>query len=262
MLRGDLPRLGLSRPRLSAAVSTLARHRTQLWWLGLPVTPVQGYRLLRTIPRFDEAEGRTGTVGTGARRMKVVALGDSVTAGYALDHHRASVAGQLARRLAEFHDATVQWQACAKSGATAGVALGLVDPAVLHDADLVFLSVGVNDLKNLHTASRFRREFEVLLDAVLAAAPDARVCLLGIPPLDHFPAFPHPLADALGWRGRAFNVISTAIIATRERAFRIDATEPLAPEMFAADGFHPSPTLHAAFADAVMEQWRELSPAS
>ena len=29
-------------------------------------------------------------------------------------------------------------------------------------------------------------------------------------------------------------------------------SEPLGPEMFAGDGFHPSPALHAAFADAVM----------
>lgn len=221
--------------------------------------PIQGYRLIRTIPRFGDADGVTGQVGSGPRRLTVVALGDSVTAGYALEHHRSSVAGQLALRLAERHDATVEWRALAKTGATAGTALALVDLQALHDADLIFLSIGVNDLKNLHTARRFRSEFTTLVDAVLDAAPRARVCLLGIPPLDHFPAFPHPLAGALGWRGRAFNVITTAVIASRERAFRIDAAGPLAPEMFAADGFHPSPTLHAAFADAVMEQWAEVA---
>ncbi|MDO5503973.1 MAG: SGNH/GDSL hydrolase family protein, partial [Actinomycetia bacterium] len=182
--------------------------------------------------------------------------------GYAIDHHRSSVAGQLAARLAQHHDATVEWVACARSGATAGVALALVDTEVLHDADLVFVSAGVNDLKNLHSAARFRRELTALLDAVLAAAPTARLCLLGIPPLDRFPAFPRPLADGLGWRGRAFNVISTALIEERERAFRIDADGPLAAEMFADDGFHPSTTLHAAFADAVLEQWIELGEAS
>lgn len=230
------------------------------WWLGLPLMPAQGLYLMRTIPRFADADGRSGEVGTGSRRMKVVTLGDSVAAGYALEHHRDSVAGQLAVRLAEHHDATVEWWACAKSGATAGEALDLVDPQVLNDADLVFLSVGVNDLKDLHSASRFRRELTALLDAVLSAAPRAHVCLLGIPPLDHFPAFPRPLADALGWRGRAFNIISTRIVHARERAFRIDATGPLEAQMFAEDGFHPSTTLHARFADATMEQWRELAP--
>lgn len=222
------------------------------WWLGLPVVPLQGYRLIRTIPRFPDAEGITGRVGSGLRQLKVVALGDSVTAGYAVGHHRSSVAGQLALRLAERYDATVDWRACAMTGATAGQALTLVSADSLLDADVVFVSIGVNDLKNLHSTTRFRRELDTLLDAVLSCAPRAMVCLLGIPPLEHFPAFPHPLADALGWRGRLFDAIGVSAVEARERTFRIQAGAPLAPEMFAADGFHPSPTLHAAFADAVM----------
>lgn len=235
-----------------ARLHGVQRRGARWWWLGLPVVAFQGYRLTRTLPRFADADGVTGEVGSGERRLKVVALGDSVAAGYAIGHHRSSVAGQLALRLAERHDATVQWQACARSGATAGEALALVDAGSLHDADLVFVSIGVNDLKNLHSTARFRRELQALLDAVLSAAPRARVCLLGIPPLDHFPAFPRPLADALGWRGRAFDAIGVAAVRARERAFRIESTEPLGPEMFAGDGFHPSPVLHAAFADAVL----------
>lgn len=235
--------------------ATVSRHSADLWWLGLPVVPVQGMRLMRSIPRFPDADGITGQVGSGPRRMKVVTLGDSVTAGYAIAHHRASVAGQLALRLADRFGATVQWEACAVSGATAGAALDLVDADVLADADLIFISIGVNDVKNLHTVARFRRELEALLDATLAAAPQGRVCLLGIPPLDHFPAFPRPLADALGWRGRVFDAVGVAAIAARERAFRIETDEPLSPEMFAGDGFHPSEVLHAAFADAVMARY-------
>ena len=245
-MRSGRPRVGHSRGR------GVDGRRAQWWWLGLPIVPVQGYRLARTLPRFADADGVTGRVGSGTRRMKVVALGDSVTAGYAVDHHRSSVAGQLAARLAGRYAATVHWQACAQTGATAGRALALVSAEALVDADLVFVSIGVNDLKNLHSTARFRRELDELLDAILTAAPAAQVCLLGIPPLDHFPAFPRPLADALGWRGRVFDAIGVTAVRARDRAFRIETSEPLGPEMFAGDGFHPSPTLHAAFADAVM----------
>ncbi len=220
--------------------------------MGLPVVPFQGYRLRRSIPRFVDADGVTGRTGRGTRRMKVVALGDSVAAGYAVGHHRSSIAGQLAVRLADRYRATVDWQACARTGATAGDAIDLVTHEALVDADVVFVSIGVNDLKDLHSAGRFRRELGALLDATLAAAPRAQVCLLGIPPLEHFPAFPRPLADALGWRGRVFDSIGVEEVRVRDRAFRIETTEPLGPEMFAGDGFHPSPTLHAAFAEAVM----------
>ena len=224
----------------------------QWWWLGLPLVVLQGYRLRRRLPRFTDADGVTGRVGSGDRRMRVVALGDSVTAGYAVGHHRSSVAGQLAVRLADRYGATVDWQACAMTGATAGVAMGLVSAEALVDADLVFVSIGVNDLKNLHSRARFRRELGTLLDAILAAAPRAQLCLLGIPPLEHFPAFPRPLSDALGWRGRVFDAIGVGAVQARERAFRIQTAEPLGPEMFAGDGFHPSPALHAAFANAAM----------
>jgi lysophospholipase L1-like esterase len=246
MMPSALVPAGRTRPRGADG------RRARWWWLGLPIVPVQGYRLVRTLPRFADADGVTGRVGSGDRRMKVVALGDSVAAGYAVGHHRSSVAGQLAARLADRYGATVDWRACALTGATAGRAVGLVSPEALVDTDLVFVSIGVNDLKNLHSTTRFRRELSTLLDAILAAAPRAQVCLLGIPPLDHFPAFPRPLADALGWRGRVFDAIGVSAVRARERAFRIEATEPLGPEMFADDGFHPSPTLHAAFADAVM----------
>jgi lysophospholipase L1-like esterase len=243
----ELPRARRFRTRRSGG-GPLAH----VWWIGLPLVPLQGYRLRRSIPRFADADGTTGRVGSGARRMTVVALGDSVTAGYALDHHRSSIAGQLALRLAERYDATVDWRACARTGATAGEAMELVSREALAGADLVFVSIGVNDLKNLHSTARFRRELGALLDEVLAAAPRAQVCLLGIPPLQHFPAFPRPMADALGWRGRVFDAIGVRAIRARPRTFRIETDEALGPDMFAGDGFHPSPALHAAFADAVM----------
>lgn len=247
MMRSGPARAGHARRGVAGA------RGVRWWWLGLPIVPFQGYRLARTLPRFADADGVTGRVGSGPRRMRVIALGDSVAAGYAVGHHRSSVAGQLALRLAARYSASVDWQACARTGATAGVARTLVSAEALADADLVFVSIGVNDLKNLHSANRFRRELGALLDAVLSAAPRAQVCLLGIPPLDHFPAFPRPLADALGWRGRVFDRIGVAAVGARERAFRIQTSEPLGPEMFAGDGFHPSPTLHASFADATME---------
>ncbi len=185
-MHGDLLRVG------QAGLRGSQDRGAQWWWLGLPIVPFQGYRLIRTMPRFADAEGVTGRVGSGDRHMRVVALGDSVTAGYAVGHHRSSVAGQLAVRLADRYGATVEWQACAMTGATAGRALSLVSAEALVDADLVFVSIGVNDLKSLHSATRFRRELQTLLDAILVAAPWAQVCLLGIPPLDHFPAFPGP----------------------------------------------------------------------
>lgn len=108
---------GHGRQSAAARVRTRAPRRSgrRLWWLALPLVPVQGMWLTRTIDRFPDADGVRGSLGAGAARLKVVALGDSVTAGYAVEHHRASVAGQLAARLAERYAATVEWVVCART---------------------------------------------------------------------------------------------------------------------------------------------------
>lgn len=218
--------------------------------------------LTRTVPRFADARGRAGVGGAGERALRLLVLGDSVAAGYAVAHHRTTVAGVLASRLAQAYAATVTWQVLATTGFTAGEAVGLVDPDVVGaqafgDADLVFVSIGVNDTKNLHSTARFRRELSALLDRILEAAPHATVAVLGIPPLEQLPVVPRPLADVLGWRGRIFDAISAEVVAQRPRTIRIWPADVLTPEMFAEDGFHPSEYLHELFADAVMRSLPE-----
>ncbi len=235
-------------------LTALRRH---LPWIAPPLAPVQGVWLTRRVPRLADADGRSGTLGHGERELRVIVLGDSVAAGYAVPHHRATVAGALAGRLADRFAATVTWQVVATTGATAGEAVGLVDPETFGAADLVFISIGVNDTKNLHSAARFRGELSALLDAVLAAAPRALVAVLGIPPLEQLPALPRPLADVMGWRGRAFDAISADVVRARLRTIRIVPAKVLTRQMFAGDGFHPSEFLHSLFADAVM---RSLPP--
>ena len=169
----------LPRTRGSGVTPTGVRRRGRLALLALPIAPLQGVWLTRTIARYADAHGRIGTVGTGPGRRTVVALGDSVTAGYAVPHHRASVAGQLAARLSARENATVTWRVCAKSGATAYDALGLVDEPALADADLFFVSVGVNDLKNGHGAALSSRSGRLARHGSRGGAGGARVCLLG-----------------------------------------------------------------------------------
>ena len=242
--------------RPPAGPGRAARIRHALPLAALPVAPLQGAWVTRRVPRFADADGRTGVVGSGDRTLRLVVLGDSVAAGYAVPHHRSTVTGALATRLSERNAAVVEWSVVATTGFTAGEATGLVRraaaAATFAEADVVFLSIGVNDTKNLHSAARFRRELGGLLDAVLDQAPRAEVLVLGIPPLDQLPAVPRPLADALGWRGRIFDRISVQECERRDRVHRLWPANVLMREMFAGDGFHPSELLHAMFADAAM----------
>ncbi|WP_019201006.1 SGNH/GDSL hydrolase family protein [Tsukamurella sp. 1534] len=211
----------------------------------LPRLLAQAAHVARHTPRLPEAGGCSGTAGDGAPTTRIVALGDSVAAGVGVEHHRDTITGRLAAALAG--DGAATWEVRARSGATAGhvpaQAAGLGDP------DVVLISLGVNDVKNLHRAARWERELAAALDGVLAAAPRARVLLLGLPPLTTFPALPPELGAALDARARGFDDAARQLAGDRPRVTHVPCAFPDEAGMFAADGFHPSAAAHAAFAD-------------
>ncbi|WP_109506941.1 SGNH/GDSL hydrolase family protein [Nocardioides speluncae] len=221
----------------------------------LPVLLAQGLLVRRRTPRLPEAASTAGTAGTGTGDVRrLVVVGDSLAAGVGLADHRESIAGLLAERWAERDEVSVAWRVLAQTGLTAGEVAGLVDPAALADADLVVLSVGVNDTKDLHSRKRWRRELGDLLDALLEAAPAADVLLIAIPPMRAFPALPRPLADALGARAARLDEDGEAVAAARgPRVRRIDLSLPDDDGLFANDGFHPSTVIHAALASRALE---------
>jgi len=224
-------------------------------WLLAPVALPQGLRLRRSALRLPPAHGEVGLIGdvSAVDPLRVVVLGDSVAAGVGLDHHEASMAGLVARGLSELHQRAAAWTVIGSSGATAGVARQLLaGRAELATADVVLISIGVNDTKNLHPARRWRQELGELLDAVLAVAPRADVLLFGIPPMEKLPALPRSLADFLGARSREFDRIGREVAALRPRLRRVDGELEMRAEWFASDGIHPSAALHSRFADAVL----------
>jgi len=223
-------------------------------WAGFPVLLVQGLRLRRTTLRLPDAAGESGWVepaGSRGPELSLVLVGDSVAAGVGLEHHDRSLAGHLATRLAESRGFAVAWRVLARTGSTAGDVRRLVAAADLTDADVVVLSVGVNDTKDLHPDRRWREELTALLEELERAAPSADVVLLGVPPMAVFPALPQPLATLLGARARRMDAIGRQVAASRPRVRGVELELPKGGDHFAADGFHPSETVHARLADQV-----------
>jgi lysophospholipase L1-like esterase len=220
-------------------------------WLGLPVLLTQGLRVRRETLRLPDAEGLAGAVGNG-EPLNLVLLGDSVAAGVGVDHHRNTIAGHLVALLAASRGRAVAWQVVAQTGATAGEVIELArsSPAIAA-ADVVVISVGVNDTKNLHPDRRWRSELTALLDHVLVVAPTAEVVLIGLPPMEAFPALPRALATLMGARARRLDAIGRAAALARPRVRRIELTLEQGEGMFAEDGFHPSAVVHERIADQI-----------
>jgi lysophospholipase L1-like esterase len=206
----------------------------------------------RRVERLPEAIGTSGQVGSGGDLLRVVVVGDSVAAGVGVRDHRESMAGRLADLLHRRSGRPVTWDVLARSGADAGgVAQLVAGSTVLAGAHVVAVSVGVNDVKNLRSDADWRTGLHDLLTEIVQAAPAARVFLLGLPPLDRLPAFPRPLADLLGARGRRLDRIGGLVAGEFAEVTRLEFTEDelaAVHEPFASDGFHPGVPLHEVFA--------------
>lgn len=222
------------------------------------VLALQGRHVQRTMVRLPEALGPEGTFGEGDP-WRLVVIGDSVAAGVGVEHHGISLAGRLAEELAVGR--SVLRTVIAQSGLDAGEVRALVaGRPELAAADGVVISVGVNDIKHLHSTRRWRRELDALLATVTSEAPDAIVVLIGIAPMEKLVILPRVLRTPLGQRSRRLDRVGRLVAARYPTVHRaeIDAERFEAyPEPFAVDGLHPSEATYAAFAEEIALVIRE-----
>ncbi|MGA9748565.1 MAG: SGNH/GDSL hydrolase family protein [Nocardioides sp.] len=219
-------------------------------------------KLARSIPRLAETVGRVGDVGDGPAVLHVVGLGDSVAAGAGVERGEDTMAGRLAHRLAGAGK-PVSWAIHARGGLTAAGVSALLDrPDVtgdLAEADVVLVSVGVNDLLRLRRQARWRRDLGALLARVRSTS-SGEVVLLGMPPVAAFPSLPGPVRGVLGRLAERMDDVG------REVARRCDVQHLALPAdllltdgAFAADGFHPSSRSHDRLAEVVASRLPPLT---
>ncbi len=226
----------------------------ELRWLPLaPLLLVQGLYVRLVTERLAPAGDRRGCVGSGARAIRLVGVGDSIIAGVGVQRAADGLLGQLAARLADRENATVEWLAVGQSGATIEVVLGTMLEAVIQEAPaLVLISAGVNDAVAGTAPASFKRRLRSVVDRLAGNASRA-VVFAGIPPLSSFPALPRPLATLLARRGAALSAAAAELAGYRGlKVVRFPSTLDRAE--FARDGFHPGPRACAGWARRVSEE--------
>lgn len=214
------------------------------FWLLLPLTAVQGLWLRQRATRLPGATGeRRGVCGAAAAGdgLHLLAIGDSIIDGVGTGQVEASLPVQFAAALAERSGRRVHWRVEGASGHAAEDVierLGTLEPAA--PADVVLISVGVNDVTGLSSTRRWRRNLQRLLGAIRGRWPGALVLFAGLPPMANFPLPPQPLKFSLGLRAATLDRIARRLVEQDSLALHVPTRIDPERHDFCADGFHPS----------------------
>ncbi|WP_165970645.1 SGNH/GDSL hydrolase family protein, partial [Actinomadura sp. 6K520] len=239
-----------------------------------PILAVQAWRTARRTPRLAPATGDEhgfvpGTDPAAGPAYRVVVIGESTAVGVGASRHAQALPGFLAEALRERLRRSVSWSVTGENGATAHrVATGLVPangtpgdgtppggapPGGASGgpgADLVVLTVGINDLIRGRPLRRWTDDVSRLIAALQGRYAHATLVVAGMPPVHRFPAIPQPLRLVLGARARIMDRIMRDAARSRG-AVHAPMDEAMARDrrLFATDGFHPSPDGYRAWAE-------------
>lgn len=235
------------------AVTTVVRLKLLLTWFALPIYLWQGagvrLKTERLLPPAGVSSGQTAGKGEPVR---LLILGDSSAVGIGVQSTDQNLAGHLVPMLAKSTGKPVAWRAAGFNSATSGQVLHHVVPNLQREPwTWIVLSIGTNDVKNLHTLRRFKRDFGGLVYALNARFPGSRI--IWSPPVDMrcVPALPRPLADIMETRAAGFIRLAERLCAERGAlaAPRLPITDPAG---FSSDGFHAGALGYRAWAEHLL----------
>jgi lysophospholipase L1-like esterase len=222
------------------------------------VVALQLYRLRRTpflgSPGFivDHIVGPED-----ARPLRMVAFGDSTTAGVGVETPLDALPVQLAREVARRRERRVHVTSYGWPGARITDLVREQVPRardeidrrsgrpILSSADVVVIVAGANDVTHRTPPRRFRAALRQVLEEIRAAAPHAEVVLAGIPSFRGTLRHVEPLIWMTDQYARLLRPIgrheaARAGIAFADLAAQLPGRARLAPGVLASDGFHPS----------------------
>jgi lysophospholipase L1-like esterase len=230
--------------------------RSLLFWPALPLIAAQALWLRRRAYRAPAAAGDPqGVEGVGPP-LRLLALGDSIIAGVGIERIEHALPGAFARTLAARWQRRVEWQALGRNGADVAGTRRLLAGAreTLPAADLVLLSIGVNDTTGLSSRRRFLGGLQSLYAELREWSPKALLVHAGVPPLQAFPLLPAPLRQLLGLRAAQLDRLIPRALGAAPPGAHLPFTALPAAQRFAADGFHPDASACTIWAESLLDR--------
>ena len=178
-----------------------------LSWLLLPIYLPIGIWIRERSPRFGPAANPvSGQYGKGKPKVKLLVVGDSSAASVGIAQAKDGLASQVARWLHEDQNVAVSWKTSGHNSAIAGEVRDIIIPN-LPEAEYthIIMAIGTNDIKNLHTVSRWKKQFGGMIYALRARFPEAQIWWMPIMKMRDVPTIPAPLAFIMQLRTDLLN---------------------------------------------------------
>lgn len=219
------------------------------FWLFLPLSALQGLRLRRTATRLPEASGKKSGVSGQGTPLHFLAVGDSIIAGVGTGTVERSLPVQFAHALAETRVCSVNWRVKGENGADIlRLRQMLSEFKPDQKADVILISIGVNDVTGLSSTRNWRLQITMLVEELKRKWPQAQVIFAGLPPMGVFPLPPQPLRFTLGLRAEVLDTIAAGVISQQANMQHIPTDVDPVRQEFCEDGFHPSAQACASWA--------------
>ncbi|WP_336936756.1 SGNH/GDSL hydrolase family protein [Acinetobacter modestus] len=218
----------------------------------LPVLVIQGVKVRKNTPRLLEASGdRDGLIGQG-QLLSLLILGDSAAAGVGVETQQDALSGAIISELKTEY--TLHWKLHAKTGDTTKQVYQAIQQLEPKKYDVVVTSVGVNDVTKLISAKTWIKQQKQLFTQIQNHFQPKLIIVSGVPPMQHFPALPNPLAWLFGQYAEQMNQTLKQWLAPQPqfRFIEYDIKNFQAMNLsMASDGFHPSKEIYAIWGQQV-----------
>ncbi len=224
----------------------------------LPIVAIQGIKVRKKMPRLPEASGeRDGVIGSG-KPLSLLILGDSAAAGVGVETQQDALSGAIITELG--NEFTLRWKLQAQTGNTTQQVIQAAKQISDQQYDIVITSIGVNDVTKFTSARSWLKQQKQLFADIQNRFKPKLIIVSGVPPMQHFPALPNPLAWLFGKYAAQMNQVLQQWLMPQDKFkfIQYDIKEFQALDLpMASDGFHPSKEIYAIWGQQIALLVRE-----
>ena len=224
----------------------------------LPIIAIQGIKVRKKMPRLLEAGGeRDGVIGSG-KPLSLLILGDSAAAGVGVETQQDALSGAIITELG--NEFTLTWKLQAQTGNTTQQVIQAAKQIRDQQYDIVITSIGVNDVTKFTSARSWLKQQRQLFADIQNRFKPKLIIVSGVPPMQHFPALPNPLAWLFGKYAAQMNQVLQEWLMPQDKFkfIQYDIKEFQALNLpMASDGFHPSKEIYAIWGQQIALLVRE-----